>query len=196
MQKLNMKNLIILYLIMLVSVGCSLGTKVSGNSTGSIIGPSKLIKGNDGIFRPAPVENAKTEPVKTNPKEILTNKETSALPPLPILKTSGQNRVETIAKIDWFLQTEIHEKTEQNILEERPTSIPKAGVVPVLNLKEQKITQNESNKPKEPVVKIHWVKLFLYYFLITSLAYSSYICWKNREKIKSFFSKKTKLNKK
>lgn len=186
-----MKN-IICFLIVSLSVGCSFGTSISKNSSGSIIPPLKFEKNEKGILKINPTQETNKSKPKKNDTVTPSTKEISELPALPLLGSVEQGgRKENIARIDSFLQKEINNKTEHQIILEQKPAPSKENVVSVFTPKQNKAIQ-ENAPNKESSVKIHWAKLILFYLSVFSLIYICFLSWKHRKKIYSLLKNKKK----
>ena len=135
--------------------------------------------------------NGKSKP-KKNDTVTPSTKEISELPALPLLGSVEQGgRKENIARIDSFLQKEINNKTEHQIILEQKPAPSKENVVSVFTPKQNKAIQ-ENAPNKESSVKIHWAKLILFYLSVFSLIYICFLSWKHRKKIYSLLKNKKK----
>ena len=185
-----MKKLITFLFFSSLFLGCSFGTSLSKNSSGTILSPLKFEKNEKGILKVNPtLKTDEPKPQKNNTAAPET-RATNELPPLPSLKPVEQNgRKENIARIDAFLQTEINNKTEKQIVLEQKPTVSKENIVPVFKPEEKKALKEKSHN-NEDGIKIHWAKLFLFYLSIFSFIYLCYLIYKNRKKIHSLLFKR------
>ncbi len=174
-DKIRLMGLILFILIaMLITCsGCIGGKKVSANSTGVNIAPSRLVQQPNGIFRLEPVEiqHPKSKPVKIQPVR------SQPTPPEP--KSAEPTKIEP--KMNVIPAGELPKKDPPKIvIPELPTINNQTGELPI-------IIDNSGNEynltpAKKDKMKINWMELMNFYLIAMGFLLLMYFGWKAAKK--------------